>query len=501
MSDYGISVMYPADDIRLRVFADIIASLEAGILANGYDVAVHYGTPFAAGQNIVIGLHDFADFPLDAIPANSIIYNFEQVTAQSTLIHPRYVEALQHFAVWDYSERNIAELRSRYGIEHARHVPLGYMPCMSCLDPAYPRDIDVLFYGMLSPRRRKLLEELRRSGLRVEAHHALFAGDRDFALARSRLVLNLHYYTPGTLEVARINYVLANRRPVLSERNPDTYVPDGYETACFYAGYDEFVERALALLQDDAALAAQAEAGFKAFQAHSFAKILEEPLGGRSASPVAHASLPRRLNAGSGRDYRQDCLNIDISPEWQPDIVADLSAPLTDGVMRFSSARFGEFALPTDYFDDIFAYDVLEHVPDLPRTMANFLGLLREGGRLHINVPYDLSLGAWQDPTHVRAFNENSWFYYTTWAWYLGWREYRFDLEKLDFIRWGSKNQKKRKHRLFWPWKPKAPIRSLDVQFMRVILRKIPCSPEDRLEYDRNHRVYALKPGTLNIRL
>jgi hypothetical protein len=48
-------------------------------------------------------------------------------------------------------------------------------------------------------------------------------------------------------------------------------------------------------------------------------------------------------------------------------------------------------------------------------------------------VPYDLSLGAWQDPTHVRAFNERSWLYYCDWHWYLGWTEARFDVVALNF--------------------------------------------------------------------
>jgi hypothetical protein len=54
-------------------------------------------------------------------------------------------------------------------------------------------------------------------------------------------------------------------------------------------------------------------------------------------------------------------------------------------------------------------------VRDLPQLMGNFLNLLVEEGELEIVVPYDLSLGAWQDPTHVRAFNENSWRYYCDW--------------------------------------------------------------------------------------
>ena len=66
--------------------------------------------------------------------------------------------------------------------------------------------------------------------------------------------------------------------------------------------------------------------------------------------------------------------------------------------------------------------------------MTNILNLLAEGGMLHIAVPYDLSYGAWQDPTHVRAFNERSWLYYCEWYWYLGWDEARFDLTAIHFV-------------------------------------------------------------------
>jgi hypothetical protein len=66
--------------------------------------------------------------------------------------------------------------------------------------------------------------------------------------------------------------------------------------------------------------------------------------------------------------------------------------------------------------------------------MTNCKDLLVEGGEFHIHVPYDLSLGAWQDPTHVRAFNENSWLYYTDWHWYLGWKD-KFVVKELQLIK------------------------------------------------------------------
>jgi len=122
------------------------------------------------------------------------------------------------------------------------------------------------------------------------------------------------------------------------------------------------------------------------------------------------------LNLGSGKDRRDDCVNADIRADVGADWVMDICKPL-DTDKRF---------------DKIIANDVLEHLPDLVAGMTNCRDLLVDGGEMHIHVPYDLSLGAWQDPTHVRAFNENSWAYYTSWHWYLGWED-RFFLKHMEF--------------------------------------------------------------------
>jgi len=83
--------------------------------------------------------------------------------------------------------------------------------------------------------------------------------------------------------------------------------------------------------------------------------------------------------------------------------------------------RFGKLKFQRGWFDCITASHVLEHLPDLVAAMTNCLNLLADGGFFRITVPYDLSDGAWQDPTHVHAFNERSWLYYREWFWYLGW--------------------------------------------------------------------------------
>lgn len=55
----------------------------------------------------------------------------------------------------------------------------------------------------------------------------------------------------------------------------------------------------------------------------------------------------------------------------------------------------------------------VEHVPDLVRFMDELWRILEPDGRATIAHPYQFSRRAWQDPTHVRALNENSWLYYS----------------------------------------------------------------------------------------
>jgi hypothetical protein len=89
---------------------------------------------------------------------------------------------------------------------------------------------------------------------------------------------------------------------------------------------------------------------------------------------------------------------------------------------------------------------------------------------MHIHVPYDLSYGAWQDPTHVRAFNEKSWLYYTDWHWYLNWKD-RFYMASLEF-EVSELGQEMMKQEKLDPDQLVAVPRAIDA--MQVILTKKP---------------------------
>jgi len=146
-------------------------------------------------------------------------------------------------------------------------------------------------------------------------------------------------------------------------------------------------------------------------------------------------ATPTTLHVGSGKNFQTAWLNLDCDARWRPDLVFDLNQALpVDGAVRVETRRFGAITLAEETFDEIVAQDVLKHIRDLPTAMTTLLHWLKTGGVLKVAVPYELSLGAWSDPTHVRAFNERSFDYFTKWSWYLGWRTHNFTARHCEFI-------------------------------------------------------------------
>ncbi|MCM2264660.1 MAG: DUF4214 domain-containing protein [Desulfuromonadales bacterium] len=89
--------------------------------------------------------------------------------------------------------------------------------------------------------------------------------------------------------------------------------------------------------------------------------------------------LPRKLNLGCGFDIRPDYLNIDLHEVHNPDLVADVT-------------RLGK--LPPDFYEEILASDILEHLPrsDTRRALVHWNRLLKMGGILRLRVPSILGL-------------------------------------------------------------------------------------------------------------
>ena len=380
-------------------------------------------------RTIVVGGHLLDEQRLGALPPDAILYNSEQIYDDSPWLSGPYFRALMRHSVWDYSAENVRRL-SALGASRARYVPVGYVPELVRIAPL-SEEIDVLFYGSVNPRRQQILEALKAAGLKVVALFGVYGEERDRAIGRARVVLNVHFYPTKIFEIVRAGYLFANGKAVVGECGPDTFVEPDLREAMYSVPYEGLVEACLELVRDRAKRAALGERARRVFARRREEDFLAAALG--LASPAAAAGgagpspLPETLHLGSGKDYRPDCFNVDLNSSWAPDAVCDMSSPTLLG-STLETTRFGAVTLREETFEAAIANDVLEHIPDLATAMTNTLRLLKAGGVLEILVPYDLSHGAWQDPTHVRAFNERSWLYYSDWHWYLGWVEARFDV-------------------------------------------------------------------------
>lgn len=423
---YQIVIIRPRGYQHSDGFREVATMLRYGIENLGYNIIITENEFSSDNINIILGIHLITADLIDKIPLSSIIYNLEQFDSKS-MLNVTMLPLFKKFTVWDYSKRNIENFRKMGCKNFFYHVPIGYVPELTCIAPVSPQDIDVLFYGSTNARREKILEELKQRGLTVVTLFGVYGKERDAVIARAKVIINIHFYESSIFEIVRISYLLANHKAVVAECNKDTEIAEDLKTAVALAPYDKLVETCIELVNNDEKRQLLEKNGFENFSLRKEVNILRDVITEKSPIKDELQQLPTIINLGSGRIFRSDWLNIDINQYWQPDVVADISNdfPLNKEV---STARFGTITIKEDSFDEIIASHVLEHIRELVNAMTTCLKLLKVGGVFKINVPYDLSCGAWQDPTHVRAFNEKSWLYYTEWSWYLGWTEARFDL-------------------------------------------------------------------------
>lgn len=398
--------------------------------------AFYRDRPDQPARQIVLGAHLLDAAGMASLPDDAILYNSEQVDPQSEWLKGPYFAALTSREVWDYSAENVRQLTA-LGAQSVRHVPVGYVPELARIAPAN-EDIDVLFYGSINPRRQKILEALGARGLKVVTLFGTYGEERDRAIARAKVVLSVHYYDAKIFEIVRAAYLLTNTKALVAECGPETSVEPELRDAIRGVPYKGLVEACEELVRDAGKRHALAERGRKIFAARLEEPILADSLGLTNligvrsrVSTGAVPALPATLHLGGGNEFRPDCFNMNVNPAWSPDAVLDIASPSLLG-STVGTARFGLVTLEEGAFDAAVANNVLQRIPDLAVAMTNVLRLLRPGGVFEVLVPYDLSHGAWQDPTHVRAFNERSWLYYTDWHWYLGWTEARFDLVSMQ---------------------------------------------------------------------
>jgi SAM-dependent methyltransferase len=419
--------------------------------------------------NFVFGAHDRFD-TAQAARHTCVFVNLEQLGAGGLKVPPNYLKLLGGSAVVDYDALNVPAYAT--SPEDVPIAPILYAPYLA---PAAPipleeRPIDLLFIGSMNPRRRAWIDRIEATGRTVAMFDApLYGAERDHYIVQAKAVINAHYYESCRFEQARVSHCLSLGTPVISERTELTRPHEAFEDSVLWLQGDE-LEQFFREDFDTPAYFEAARAGLERFRAVDPIEVYADLLAFARGFAGEHRKRvepgpwrPKLINLGSGKDYHAGWLNLDVVERAEPDLLLDLAQPLALPLAA-ESATVGPLLLEEHGIDLINANNVLEHVPDLVALMGNCLRLLKPGGEFRIEVPYENAPSAWQDPTHVRAMNENSWIYYTDWFWYLGWYEHRFEIVECTYL--DDKVQ---------------PCGKPQAAFMRATLRKIETTPLERM--------------------
>jgi hypothetical protein len=143
-----------------------IEALHYGIAELGIEIPVRENYFGPDATPIVFGAHHLSEGGERKLPADAILYNFEQLREGYPWFQARYLALLRRFRVWDYSIRNIEYLRRSNTSPGARHIPVGCVPQLSRVE-SIAQDIDVLFFGRSTDRRKCVLDGLIESCARL----------------------------------------------------------------------------------------------------------------------------------------------------------------------------------------------------------------------------------------------------------------------------------------------------------------------------------------------
>lgn len=284
---FAVATVSPPGYAHCAAFREVAETLHHGLRALGHDSILTDDTVPRGRRPIVLG-SNLLPSTRQRLSAEAILYNLEQLDPGSPWLVPELLDLFRTHEVWDYSDRNAAQYPS-LGLPPPRVVPIGYVPHLTRIAPQ-EEDIDVLFYGSINGRRRRILDALRERGLRVEEAFGVYGVERDRLIARSRLVLNVHYYEAKVFEIVRVSYLLANRRCVVSERGVDDLDERLLARGVAFAAYDELVDACARLVADPPERARIAAEGFALVSARDEVPILRSALEGRASSSGTRGS-------------------------------------------------------------------------------------------------------------------------------------------------------------------------------------------------------------------
>ena len=258
---FNVTIVDPPDFKFAHFLFDQARYLLHGLESLGHDACITRGSVDPSRMNVLINAHALKNpETVRAIVQSRAPYVVVQTENLSLTDGVNHALGEEHWrrcflpliqgahGIWDFSKENL-DVLTQVGVP-ADVLDWGYHPCLEEIRHKRTRDIDLLWYGSVTPHRHELLTAMAKRGFQVHAVFDPVALYRNDLIARSRIVLALKQTpTQRTTPTGRILYLVNNRSMVAGEASLEPYWLNefwfGYPTA-------ELVDRlGELLLRDD----------------------------------------------------------------------------------------------------------------------------------------------------------------------------------------------------------------------------------------------------------
>jgi hypothetical protein len=259
---YNVCLISPPNYIHVLAFWELAELIHFSLIELGHESTLQFKKMEKDATNIVFGCHLLNPELIPQIPKSTIFINTEQIYLNENRWNNTIFEWAKYFEFWDYSEKNILKFKE-LGVANVKLLKIGFQKELSRIEKSMHQDIDILFYGSMNERRQRILMQLENRGLKVKSVVGLYRKERDQLIARSKVVLNYHFYSSEIFEIVRVFYLLSNAVPVVGEVNPTTSIDETYKNAIYATPNDGIVAACEKLVKDTSLREAIAKHGYE----------------------------------------------------------------------------------------------------------------------------------------------------------------------------------------------------------------------------------------------
>ena len=153
------------------------------------------------------------------INSEFIIYNSEPIHVRNWNWHKQILNHPKLLMIWDYQYLSINNLKKQFN--NCFFVPPIYDIYLENMIPKNrwnKKNIDILFYGDLSSRRKKIRNELKKKNLNIMFSKFTNWNTQCKYISRAKIVLVIHHQINyKCIDYYRINYLIANKVFIIHE--------------------------------------------------------------------------------------------------------------------------------------------------------------------------------------------------------------------------------------------------------------------------------------------